>query len=131
MRLIETTTTRVSASVAKLVEAPDDLPGLVEQVSKDLLHEIRQTYPLQGRISRLTPESNVILNIGAQQGVTSGLVLRVFGDDAALNNNGKDMPAPVGRLEVTRVEAQACQARVLEQSEPLMPGNKVREMLGE
>jgi class 3 adenylate cyclase/CHAT domain-containing protein/tetratricopeptide (TPR) repeat protein len=131
VRLIETETTRVSVSVGKFVDTPDAIIRVVEQVSQNLLHELRQAYPLQGRIVRLTPQGDIVLDIGARHGVTPGLVLQVLGRDEPLDGDGKVVSTPVGRIEVTHVDTQASQARVLEQTEPLAPGSRVRETLEE
>jgi hypothetical protein len=102
----------------------------VEQAVKGLLHALRQAYPLQGRLAGLTPQG-VILNIGAEQGVRPGLVLQVFGTEEALEVEGKVVGyhrTPVGRIEVTSVEARLAQARVLEQTAAFQPGWKVQEV---
>jgi class 3 adenylate cyclase/tetratricopeptide (TPR) repeat protein len=130
VRLIETETTRIRASASVIVERPDDIARAVQRVSKALLHALRQAYPLRGRIARVTPQG-VILNLGTEQGVTPGLVMQVFGPAEPLEISGEVIgyrPTPVGRIQVTEVEAQFAQARVLEQTEALQQGWKVQEL---
>jgi len=129
LRLIETETTMINAAVSQFVERPDEVIGIMQRVSHNVLQEIRRTYPLQGRIARLTPQGEVVLDIGAQHGVTPGLVLQVFDSETPVGTDTRVIPSPVGRIEVTRVTGQLSQARVLEQLEPFEPGRKVREVL--
>jgi tetratricopeptide (TPR) repeat protein len=129
VRLIETETTMINAAVSQFVERPDEVIGIMQRVSQSMLHEIRRTYPLQGRIARLTPQGEVVLDIGAQHGVTPGLVLQVFDSETPVGTDTRVIPIPVGRIEVTQVTGQLAQARVLEQLEPFEPGRKVREVL--
>jgi hypothetical protein len=114
----EAETTSQVASATEMIEAPETIGGTVAQIAQVLLQQLRQRYPLQGRIVTLTPQA-VTLNIGAQQGVTPGVVLEVFREG--------DVHDPVGRLEVIRVEAQSSRARVLEQTEDIQPDWRVRE----
>jgi hypothetical protein len=105
----------------------------VQRAARTLLPALRQAYPLQGRIAHVTPQG-VVLNIGAEQGMAPGLVLQVFGTEEPLTVDGKVVGyhrPPVGRLEVTSVEAGLPQARILEQTETLQPGWKVQERIAE
>jgi tetratricopeptide (TPR) repeat protein len=131
VRLIETETTMINAAVSQFVERPDEVIGIMQRVSQNVLHEIRRTYPLQGRIVRLTPQGEVVLDIGAQHGMTPGLVLQVFDSEMPVDTDTRVIPAPVGRIEVTQVTGQLSQARVLEQLEPFEPGRKVREVVAQ
>jgi tetratricopeptide (TPR) repeat protein len=129
IRVIETETTRIKASVVEPVEPPHGVDGVVEHISSGLLHQLRAAYPLQGRIAQITPQE-IIVNIGAEQGVTRGVTLQVLGTEDPIALEGKIVGyqrRPVGRLEVTAVDATLSQARVLEQTEPFQPGWKVKE----
>jgi len=133
IRLLETETTRVRASGTAALEPSGTFDSVVEQLARALLAQVRQTYPLQGRIARLTPQA-IILDIGADQGVTPGLTMQVFGSEEALRRDGKVVGyhyTPVGLIEVSSVEAQLAQARVLEQTTAFQEGWKVRERGGE
>jgi tetratricopeptide (TPR) repeat protein len=130
VRLIETETGRIQAMVTETFETSEALDRAVAQLSRTLLTQVRQKYPLQGRIARLTPEV-VLLDIGTAQGVTPGVTLQVFGSEEPLERNGKVVDyhrIPVGLVEVTSVATQFAQARVLEQSVALQAGWKVQEV---
>jgi tetratricopeptide (TPR) repeat protein len=104
VRLLETDTASSQAE-AQVEWTNGVLDGVAEQLASNLLQHLHHTYQLQGRIVSVTPQDIVMLNIGADQGVTSGLTMRVLG------------PAgPVGVIEVTHVEKQQSQARIVEKT---------------
>jgi len=95
----------------------------VQHISQNLLAQIRQAYPLQGRITHITPQGLLLLNIGAQHGVTAGLTLQVFGSAEPLQ-----IESPIGQAVVTDVGANYAQAKVLQATLPLRTGWRVREV---
>jgi tetratricopeptide (TPR) repeat protein len=130
IRVYETETTRNKASVTKIVENPQQIDNVVNQLSKNLLAKLRSTYPLQARIARINAQE-VILNIGVEQGMTAGVTMQVFGEEDRITLDGKvldSLSSPVGLIEVTRVEKKVCNARVVEQTETFVKGCKVREV---
>jgi hypothetical protein len=129
MRLVETETSLVNVDVVDMVEAPVELGAIVERATGKLLQEIRRAYPLRGRIERLTTQGHIVLNIGARQGVTPGLMLQVFESDGPPTATDTAIHIPVGRIEVTHVELQRAVCRVLEQNGVMQPGGKVQEVV--
>jgi tetratricopeptide (TPR) repeat protein len=130
MRVIETETTRIKASAIEPVAPAGGIDGLVERVSKALLQQLHEAYPLQGLIAQVTPEG-IIVNIGTEQGVTPGRRLQVFGTEGPTERDGKIIAyrgLPVGLIEVINVEATHSQAKVLEQTVPFQAGWKVKEV---
>jgi tetratricopeptide (TPR) repeat protein len=130
IRVIETETTRIKASAVEPVAPPRGLDAVVDRVSKALLQQLREAYPLQGRIAQVTPP-DIIVNIGGEQGATPGLTLQVFGPEEPLEYDGKSVSfrgLPIGLIEMTNVEATLSQARVLEQTIPFQSGWKVKEV---
>ena len=122
--LIETATGAVRTR-AEVTWPPSPLPGAVEQLSHTLLQQVRQLYPLRGRIIQSSLQG-VVLNIGSDQGVIPGLIMQVFGS-AEQGEPGRH----VGQIEVTVVEAQRSQARVLEYTEVLQQAWQVQEVARE
>ena len=81
---METATGTVQAQ-AKVSGTPGTFASRMEQLARALLHQVRQAYPLRGRILHVSSQG-MVLNIGAVQGVTPGLRLQVLGDDSARVN---------------------------------------------
>jgi TolB-like protein len=123
VRVIETETTNTAATEAETVDRTDDLDGIVQHISHNLLAQIRQAYPLQGRITHITPQGLLLLNIGAQHGVTAGLTLQVFGSADPLQ-----IENPIGQVVVTDVGANYDQAKVLQATLALQLGWRVLEV---
>ena len=105
VQLLETDTASSQAE-AQVEWTNGALDGVAEQLASNLLQQLHHTYPLHARIVSVTPQDSVMLNIGADQGVTPGLTMRVLG------------PAgPVGVIEVTHIEKQQSQARIVEKTD--------------
>jgi hypothetical protein len=121
IRLVETETGVVPIWANEPFETPKGLESVVQKVSQYLLQKVRQTYPLQGRITDITPTA-IALNLGKQHGILSGMTLHVFGsaDPPATNT-------PVGRLQVTTVDEWGARAQVLQADVPLQRGWQVKE----
>lgn len=70
---------------------------------------------IKGRIARILSESEVLLNVGRQEGVKEGLELIVYseGEHVTDPETGEDL-GPVetvkGRLRVTHVQERMCRA---------------------
>jgi class 3 adenylate cyclase/CHAT domain-containing protein/tetratricopeptide (TPR) repeat protein len=130
IRVIETETTRIKASTVEPIELSRGIDGTVDRVSSALLQQLHGAYPLQARIAQVTPQG-IIVNIGAEQGMTPGRTLQVFGAEEPIEIDGKIVGyrgLPIGLIEVTNVEATLSQARVLEQTTPFQTGWKVKEV---
>ena len=130
MRVLETETTRARASVAEIVDNPQDVDDVMNLLSRKLLDKLRAAYPLQARIAQITPQG-IILNIGAEQGMTPGLTMQAFGEENQITLEGQVVDAlgdPVGLVEVTRVEEKLSRARVVEQTQAFVQGWKLKEV---
>jgi TolB-like protein len=124
IRIIETETTATPATETETVESFEALDHVVQHISRNLLQHMHHAYPLQGRITHITPQG-VLLNIGTQHGVAPGLMLRVLQSPTPF-----DLETPIGQIVVTHVEARRSQARVLTSSLAVQPGWRVREEQG-
>jgi class 3 adenylate cyclase/Flp pilus assembly protein TadD len=116
LRLIETATNKVRA-LAKTSWTPGVFDDVTERLSRNLLQQVRQIYPLRGEIDHITSQNTLLLNIGADAGVTPGISMLVFGPDG-----------PVGRVEVTVVAPQYSQAKILQQTASFQESWRVEEV---
>lgn len=124
IRIIETETTATPATEAETVENLEALDNVVQHVSRNLRQHIHHAYPLQGRITHITPQG-VLLNIGTQHGATPGLAMQVLQSATPF-----DLETPIGQMVVTHVEARRSRARILTSSLAVQPGWRVREGQG-
>jgi tetratricopeptide (TPR) repeat protein len=128
LRVVETETTRLRAAVTDALGSSLESERVVDRLAATLVQKLRAAYPLQGRILQAAPQ-RLLLNIGAEQGVTPGMTLQVLNEEP-LHLDGKAISAyqlPVGLIEVTSVEPRLAQARALEQTVAFEPGWKVKE----
>jgi class 3 adenylate cyclase/tetratricopeptide (TPR) repeat protein len=116
LRLIETATNKVR-TLAKTSWTPGVFDDVPERLSRNLLQQVRQIYPLRGQIDHITPQNTLLLNIGTDVGVAPGISMLVFGPDG-----------PVGRIEVTMVAPQSSQAKILQQTAPFQESWRVQEV---
>jgi Tfp pilus assembly protein PilF len=132
LRVVETESTRLKAALTEIIALPLGIDRIAEQLATTLLHKLRAAYPVQGRIVQVTP-AGILLNIGAEHGMTPGLRLEVFGAEEPLGIDGRvigyNRPR-VGLIEVTSLHDRFAQAMVLEQTMPFVPGWKVKEVQG-
>jgi hypothetical protein len=83
MRLIETETGRIMASINESVGSAVPVSVLAQKLAMGLSERLRNLYPLRGRISAVQGGA-VKLNIGRAVGVETGQKLKVLGDKAVL-----------------------------------------------
>ena len=80
VRLIETETGEVTASVSEIFVNPVSPSVVAEKLSSILLEKFQALYPLRGKIQEVR-ETRVILNIGQNQGVRTGQHFKVVDTD--------------------------------------------------
>lgn len=127
VRLIDSETTALAAILSGKID-PGDLGGSARKLAAGIGEAIRHARPLQGRI--LSRENDtVVLNIGAETGLSRGRTLDVI-EDEEIRQGGQSIgrrEKVIGRITVTDAEAGSSRASLLQSSGPLPAGSKVRE----
>jgi hypothetical protein len=108
-----TETTITAATEAAPVEALEAFDRPVHSLARSLWHQFRLAYPLPGRITQITPQGAVFINIGVPHGVTAGMMIPVFGSAEPLQ-----LERPIGQV-VTQVATARSQAQALKVVLPL------------
>jgi class 3 adenylate cyclase/CHAT domain-containing protein/tetratricopeptide (TPR) repeat protein len=80
LRVVETETGRISATVSESFGSAVPVSGLTERLSKDLMQKMDKLYPLRGRISEIR-NNEVTLNIGQGAGVAAGQKFKAVEQD--------------------------------------------------
>lgn len=83
MRLIETETGRISASVNEIFISPVSAAQMAEKLSTLLTERIHEAYPLRGKVTEVR-DNEVVLNIGGREGVRRGQLFAVMDTDFVL-----------------------------------------------
>jgi hypothetical protein len=131
LRLIDTETTAVPKVLTKKLNAGSAaLEGELDWLNREILKTVIQKYPLRGFIVQAT-QDQVILNLGAQQGVVLGAKFDVIEEGEPIKYKGKKLlglPKKIGRLEVVQVEPDMCSARILNSERQLQEDDKIQEI---
>ena len=83
MRLIETETGRITATVNETFGGAVPVSVLSEILSQKFIDKLKRIYPLRGRISEVEDEE-IRLNIGRVAGIRKGQMFDVVGEDISL-----------------------------------------------
>jgi len=113
MRIIETETGQITASVSESFAGAVPAALLTEKLSTDLVDKLKKLYPLRGKIGEVKGEA-VKLNIGQQVGVKTGERFKVVGGDVT--------------LEVTSIEPGSSVAKAAAGTQPVQTGLRVEAM---
>ncbi len=103
----------------------------LSQINRQLLARIMETYPLQAFVVEVTG-NQVLLNLGARQGVVEGTVFDVVEEKAPITYKGKTFvpqPALVARVHVVRADDDFSYGHIKDQRRPIKPDDKLRENL--
>ena len=114
MRLIETETGRITASVNEEQKGSKNSFDLAGRLSENLLGKITKAYPLRAKILEINKDG-IVLNIGSDTGTTAGLFFKV------INRNIS--------LEIISVDLNKSFARVSKGESAIEQGLRVEEIL--
>jgi hypothetical protein len=106
----------------KTFDTLNDLDSVVHDLAQYMLRHIRRIYPRQGRVLDITPQGQLLINIGTDQGVTPGLTLYMFGSAEPL-----PIEKPIGHIKIQEVYAKHAEAAVLHADLPVQRGWRVKE----
>jgi hypothetical protein len=134
LRLIDTETSAIPQVLTRpMGGGPGGLEKEVFQLNREVLRTIIAKYPLRGFVVKVTGDQ-VLLNLGAKQGVVPGTKFEVLEEGEAVPYKGKVLssaPRQVAQLEAVRVEPDLCYGKVLKQDRPLKGDDKVQEKMEE
>jgi len=110
MRLIETETGRIVAAVNESFGSAEPASVLVDRLSKELLKQLKELYPLRGKISEIR-DGGLRLNIGEMVGTKIGQRFRAMDEDEI--------------LEVTSTQKDSSLVKVVKGRALLQEGSRV------
>ncbi len=115
LRLVDTETTAIVAQVSAPLDENNPeaaVTALVDQITTWAATERE----LKGLIADSTSDDAILVNLGAKQGVVSGMVFSVLADGAPIEAGGRVVARrqeTVGRIEVTQVEPDYAVCKLL------------------
>jgi hypothetical protein len=103
----------------------------IGKVNREILRTIIEKYPLQGYVVQAS-DSDVMINLGAKQGVVLGTKFDVIEEQKPVKYKGKllqSAPKVIGQIEIVGVEPDLSHARIMNQKRPLQTDDKVKERI--
>jgi tetratricopeptide (TPR) repeat protein/peroxiredoxin len=101
----------------------------LNQINRQLLVRIMEKYPLQAFVVEVTG-NQVLLNLGAQQGVVEGTVFDVIEEKPTITYKGKQFtpePALVAKVQVVRADNDFSYGHIKDQRRAIKQDDKLRE----
>jgi len=127
MRIIDTETTHIAYSTTKRNIAIDPV-ALAEEMAAAVVKNVREKYPLKGRIAVADDDAAIIINLGKKQGAAPGQTFNVLGEGVPIELNGRVIgtrEAKLGQLEITATEELMSYAKVVEKKGAWAKNQKV------
>ena len=129
MRVVDTETSGIVQTEIRTLDPGGNVDEELFRINRDILHMVMEKYPLRGFVARVDGEE-VLLNLGAKQGVVKGTRFDVLEEGAGIVYKGKKLaaaPKAVAQMEVLSVEPEFSRAKVTRKDRPLKPDDKVQE----
>ena len=120
-----------TASIERQFASSATLKMDLHWLNRELLTTIMARHPLQGFVVEVTG-NQVLMNLGADQGVVNGALFDVVEEKPPVNYKGKTFkpePAVMATLEVVRVDPNFAYAQIKDQRRPIKADDKVRESM--
>ncbi len=120
LRVIETETSTVVASIAQGFPMTQSTAQVADAVAKDLAGKLRKTFPLRARVVG-GGGGEVVLNVGTGEGAAVGQKLMIFKEGAGGQRE------VVGEAEISEVTDKQSRAKLSGDAKPLPAGLKALE----
>ena len=122
LRVIETETSTVVASIAQSFPASQSAAQVADAVARELAGKLRNAFPLRARVVG-GGAGEVVLNVGTGEGATVGQKLMIFRERPGGRRE------VVGEAEISEVTDKQSRAKVSGEARPLPPGLKALERI--
>jgi tetratricopeptide (TPR) repeat protein/peroxiredoxin len=129
LRLIDTETTRIVKVMTAELGGPATVVKDIDRLSRRILDTVVTQYPLQGYVVQADADQ-VVVNLGAGQGVVAGARFDILEPSAPMTYRGRQLQGVskvIGQVEIEKVEADFCRGRVLHAGRPVARDDKLRE----
>lgn len=131
LRLIDTETSAIPQVLTRQLASQTTLEKDLFQLNREILKTVILKYPLRGYLAKVSGDE-VIINIGAKQGVVQGTKFDVLEEGESLTYKGKVLqaaPKVIGQVEILRVEPDMAIGKIIKKEKPLQVDAKVQERI--
>jgi tetratricopeptide (TPR) repeat protein len=131
MRLIDTETTQIAKVITSQIAGTGSLQTDLHWLRRKILSAVVQRYPLQGYVVQ-AEKGRVVVNLGAGQGVVSGVQFDIVEPSEPVQYRGRQLraePKVIGQIEIVSVESDFCRGRIIHTTRPVTRDDMLRERL--
>ncbi|MCR4308555.1 MAG: tetratricopeptide repeat protein [Deltaproteobacteria bacterium] len=129
LRVVDTETSGIVQTAIRTLDPAGSVDEELFRINREMLRMVMEKYPLRGFVAKVDGEE-VLLNLGAKQGVVKGTRFDVLEEGAGIAYKGKKLaaaPKAVAQMEVLSVEPEFSRAKVTRKDRPLKQDDKVQE----
>ena len=129
LKLIDIRKQRTSERIERQFASAATLKNDLHWLNRQMLTAVMSAYPLQAFVVEVTGHQ-VLMNLGAQQGVVLGALFDILEEKPEIDYKGKKFrpePAAMATIEVVKVDAEFAYAHIKEQRRPIRLEDKLRE----
>src|SRR5579863_100547 len=133
LRLIDPETSAIRITYSEEMTPNRGLGALADETTKYLARQIREQYPLQGKIASVEANHQVIVNLGARHGVKPGTQLRIIEEGEPIVVDGKTIgykKKKGGLVQIIEVEEGLSYGKLMEPQAAIRRDQKVVEEAG-
>lgn len=133
LRLIDTETSAIPHVIIRQIPQGAPLNKELASLNREILASIMQNYPLHAYVVNADGKQ-VMINLGANQGVVTGTTFEIIEEKAAVEYKGKKLqsePESVAKLEVVKVEPDLSYCRIVEKKRDIKRDDKAVEKIDE
>jgi hypothetical protein len=133
LTLKETQDPTVSQTIQRQFASAVTLRKDLHWLNREIITAVMAQYPLQAFVVEVTG-NQILLNLGAGQGVVTGALFDVVEVKPPVNFKGKlfqPEPSVMATIEVVRSDADFSYAHIKEQRRPIRVEDKLRERAGQ
>lgn len=129
LRVVDTETSGIVQTAIRTMDPAGSVDEDLFRINREILRMVMEKYPLRGFVARVDGEE-VLVNLGAKQGVVKGTRFDVIEEGAGIAYKGKRLaaaPKAVAQVEVLSVEPEFSRAKVTRKDRPLRQDDKIQE----
>lgn len=130
-KVIDTVSNQEAQEISRQFASAVTLRKDLHWLNRETLTTIMADYPLQAYVVEITG-NQVLINLGAKQGVVNGALFDVVEEKPVMEFKGKAFkpdPMVMATVEVVRVEDEFAYAHIKDQRRPIVPEDKLRERI--
>ncbi|MGC9323814.1 MAG: tetratricopeptide repeat protein [Desulfomonilia bacterium] len=131
LRFIDTETSSIPKVFNLEMAQGESLKKELSSLNRNILATVMEKYPLKAYVVNVS-DQQVMINLGANQGVVPGTTFEVIEEAEVIEYKGKKLqsaPKTVAKLEVVTVEPDLAYCRIVEQSRQVKRDDKVVEKI--